>query len=459
MLKVAAHTLGCKVNQCDTEALLSGLKGMDCVIGEFNQPADIYIINTCTVTHVSDKKSRQMIRRARKKNPAAFVTVCGCMPKNKPLTPDALGVDFIFDARRPVDFYVKVREFANASNPHGFIASFESEPGRVSDSPDNCRPARTRAFVKIQDGCDRFCSYCIVPHVRGTPASRPMAEILSEVQSLVRNGAPEIVLTGIQVATYGDDTSVARAREIAGQVCDDEAVCDDANWLSLRRESLTSLIKEVSKLDGLRRLRLSSIDSWAVNDDFLDTVTKSATLCSHFHLSLQSGCDTTLKAMNRRYTSAEYAQAAQALRDLRPDTALTTDIIVGFPGESDSDFQKSLDFVREMKFARIHVFEYSPRIGTPAADFPGQISPAIKSARGKTMRDLATELQNNFLKTQIGKTLLVLFETQPKPNHYLGHSENYCPVEVMSNTNLHRTIQKVKITENTSEVLKGEVIS
>ena len=397
---VAVHTLGCKVNQCDSEALLARLVGMGFASVRFNEVADIYIINTCTVTHVSDRKSRQMIRRARKLNPDAFVAVCGCMVKTAPETE----ADFIFDARDPDDFFAKISNKA---------ASEATESGFTK--------TRTRSFIKIQDGCDRFCSYCIVPHVRGAPKSRPMAEILEEAEALIAAGTLEIVLTGIQAASYGDDVSKA---------------------------TLSDLIKNVSALQKLRRLRLSSIDPWAVNDDFLNAIENSSALCSHFHLSLQSGCDATLEAMNRRYTTAEYAKAAQALRKLRPEAALTTDIIVGFPDESDSDFRQSLDFAQEMKFAQIHVFEYSKRTGTPAAELSGQIPSAIKSARGKAMRELALSLQKDFLKSQIGKTLPVLFETNSR-----GHSENYCLVEAANA--FANTIQNVKITTSTNEILIG----
>jgi len=413
-MTIAVHTLGCKVNQCDADTLISMIKKLGhnaFSTREFNQSADIYVINTCTVTHVSDKKSRQMLRRARKQNPNALVAMCGCMAKN---SPKIEGVDFVFDARIPDDFLLRIKEI-----------STDREKNIICDDG----LGKTRSFIKIQDGCDRFCSYCIVPYVRGGIISREPAEILSKAKELIESGALEIVLTGIQVASYGYDTG---------------------------KTSLSSIIKEIAALDGLKRLRLSSIDPWAVSEDFLDAVAESPTLCSHFHLSLQSGCDATLEKMNRRYATAEYAKAACCLRKIRPETALTTDVIVGFPGESDSDFEKCLSFVRKMEFAKVHVFEFSPREGTPAAEFSGQVPHKIKSERGKVMRELAAELQNNFLQNQIGKTLDVLFEKRLKPQaDFVGNSENYCSVKVNSESNLINTIKKVNITACEGEILTG----
>ena len=403
-LSVAAHTLGCKVNQCDTEALLLSLSDIGCtIINDFNQAVDIYIINTCTVTHASDKKSRQMIRRAKKQG--SMVAVCGCMAQKDPIIIQELGVDFIFDARKPDNF---IQEIAKLITQYDY------------NKPVDKSPTRTRAFLKIQDGCDRFCSYCIVPYVRGKPISRPIGEILKEAELMLANGALEIVLTGIQVASYGNDTKDA---------------------------SLAKLIKKISSLQGLARLRLSSIDPCAVTDEFLQAVANSATICDHFHLSLQSGSDPVLARMNRRYTTAEYTQATKALKQIFPNVAITTDIIVGFPGETDDEFNESLAFAQQIGFARIHVFEYSKREGTPAADMPNQISDKIKTDRGKQMRQLAATLQSNFYKLQMGKTLPVLFETKTSQDKWQGHTTNYCPVEIFCNEDLTNIIRRVEITD------------
>ncbi|MCL1788625.1 MAG: tRNA (N(6)-L-threonylcarbamoyladenosine(37)-C(2))-methylthiotransferase MtaB, partial [Defluviitaleaceae bacterium] len=349
---VAAHTLGCKVNQCDTDAVLGRLTDIGCVIGSFNDAADIYIINTCTVTHASDKKSRQMIRRARKQNPAACIAVCGCMTQNTDKDfAEKLDIDFVFDARKPNDFVQKVSEMDAGV---GDTVS-PAHQNRTLPTPK----FRTRSFVKIQDGCDRFCAYCIVPYVRGKPKSRPVADIMAEIKNLLAGGTQEVVLTGIQVASYGEDSG-------------------DTN--------LAALIKQILSLDGLQRLRLSSVEPCAITNDFLAVVASSLALCDHFHLSLQSGSNATLQRMNRRYTTAEYAKIAASLRAINPNVALTTDIIVGFPGETDEEFNESLAFIQKIGFARIHVFEYSKREGTVAATLPNQVPDNVKTARSKKMR-------------------------------------------------------------------------
>jgi len=414
MLTVAAHTLGCKVNQCDTDAVLALLANIGYIIGKFSQAADIYIINTCTVTHTSDKKSRQIIRRARKQNPVAFVAVCGCMAKNDPTIANKLGVDFIFDARKPDDFIKEISKLYGES---------------TTAPQDTALKKRTRSFVKIQDGCNRFCSYCIVPYVRGEPVSRPVAEILAEIDAHITNGVQEIVLTGIQVASYGED---------------------------LASENLPSLICKLSDIKSIKRLRLSSIEPYAITDEFIAAMANSAILCDHFHLSLQSGCDTTLARMNRRYTTSEYIVAIKRLRKLRPNAAFTTDIIVGFPGETDEEFYQSLAFVRKMGFSRIHVFEYSRRTGTPAADFENQVQDIIKTKRSKKMRNLAAALQQEFLLRQVGTTQSVLFESQTE-GYWYGHTNNYCPVTVASDTNLTNTIRHIVITGHDGDGLIGKL--
>jgi len=419
---VAAHTLGCKVNKCDTDALLESLASIGCIICNFNQVADIYIINTCTVTHTSDKKSKQMMRRAKRQNPNALVAVCGCMVRNTHA--DTFDADYVFDARKPEDFVVKIAELnrIKASQPY---------------KHNNVEPdlqSRTRAFVKIQDGCDRFCAYCIVPYVRGNPKSRHVQDIIIEVGNLILSGAQEIVLTGIQVASYGEDTKDA---------------------------TLSSLISQLLAIDNLKRLRLSSIEPCAINEEFLAVVASSQVLCAHFHLSLQSGSDATLKRMNRRYTSLQYASKIKALRTINPNIALTTDIIVGFPGETDEEFDESLKFVQEMGFSRIHVFEYSMRAGTVAATLPSQVPDQVKSERGLAMRAVAAKLQRDFYRSQIGKKVPVLFETEKKLGQWVGYTSNYCPVEINIKTNnkqnLTNTIVEVEITASAQDGLVGKI--
>ncbi|MCL2378879.1 MAG: tRNA (N(6)-L-threonylcarbamoyladenosine(37)-C(2))-methylthiotransferase MtaB [Defluviitaleaceae bacterium] len=432
---VAAHTLGCKVNKCDTDALLARLTNVGFSVGEFNQPADVYIINTCTVTHAGDKKSLQMVRRARRSNPAAFIAVCGCMPRGQAGSADKItnaGADFIFDTRKPEDLLEKLSEMLQA--PTSIHAKDETITKDTVIHNSSKIAERTRAFIKIQDGCNRYCAYCIVPYVRGPAVSRPVTDILAEAEAHLKQGIQEIVITGIQAASYGYDTNSEKI-------------------------TFPKLIKHIADL-GPKRLRLSSIDPWAVDDAFLSIVSDSPTLCAHFHLSLQSGADKTLAAMNRRYTTADYTAVVNKLRSLRPDMALTTDIIVGFPGESDDDFAQSLEFAKKMAFARIHVFEYSLRAGTPAAGFPGQVPGNIKSARGEKMRALAKTLEERFLHAQVGKQLPVLFESNASPQEgtimWQGHTENYCNVKAQG-INLLNTIKQVQITGIEGNALTGNI--
>jgi len=410
-MKVALHTLGCKVNQYDSDLLLTKLVSAGYEVRNFNQIADIYIVNTCTVTHTGDKKSFQMIRRARRLNPDAFVAVCGCMPHSNEEIGDkiiAAGADFVFDARKPDDLFEKIKLTFTIDVP-------------MTNMINN---QRNRAFIKIHDGCNRYCSYCIVPYVRGPVTSRCHTDILTEIETHKQNGILEIVLTGIQVAAYGYDTG-----------------SDIVN--------LPKLINKIYENDNNLRIRISSIDPWAINNEFLSAVANTPTLCSHFHLSLQSGSNTILHNMNRRYTTTDYANVANNLRNLRPNMALTTDIIVGFPGETDEDFEKSIQFAKEMAFAQIHVFEYSPRTGTKAASMSGHISEKLKASRGQKMRDLAANLKSTFLHKQIGKSFPVLFETINQ-----GHTTNYCIVHV-KNATQPNIINDIYITGVTDEKLVG----
>ena len=404
---VAAYTLGCKVNHCDTENILKHIVGAGGSTVNFTDQANVYIINTCTVTHASDKKSMQVIRRAKRQNPHAMVVVCGCMAQKPDITPSTLGVDFVFDSRKPEDL-LKFLQLETVVVPI-----------KVSH--------RTRAFVKIQDGCDRFCAYCIVPYMRGLPKSREAEDIIQEVKDLVNTGVNEVVLTGIQVAAYGEDLKN------------------------------TSLAKLIGDINFVPRLRLSSLEPCAINSAFIAMIKNAPYLCQHFHISLQSGCDATLQRMNRRYTTQEYAHIVEQLRSILPNVAITTDIIVGFPGETEEEFDQTLAFVQEINFARIHVFEYSKREGTPAATFENQVPEITKTNRSKILRDLATNQALAFYQGQVGQNMAVLFETSHNST-FLGHTSNYCPVEINHKNNLSNTIQNVAITGYNHNGLTGTIM-
>jgi threonylcarbamoyladenosine tRNA methylthiotransferase MtaB len=377
----AAHTLGCKANQYDTGRVLAGLSERGYTLTGFNRPAGLYIVNTCTVTGESDRKALQLIRRIKRQNPGAAVAVCGCLAKLNEAAVREAGADFVFDAREPESLY----QWLNAGN-----AAVKAAP----------LTGKTRMFIKIQDGCDRFCAYCIVPYARGPVVSLETAAVLDEARRALALGAQELVLTGIQTAAYGKDLT--------------------------NQADFPGLIAQVAALPGLTRLRLGSIEPYAAGPAFRGAVSHPA-VCNHFHLSLQSGCDDTLHRMNRRYTAAQYAEAARLLCSVKPDTALTTDVIVGFPGETGPDFAQSLDFVRAMGFARVHVFEYSPRKGTAAAGFPGAVDEAEIKKRGKAMREVADKMKGEFLTRYKERRMPVLFESR-KDGYWQGHTANYIKV-------------------------------
>jgi len=417
-------TLGCKVNQCDGEALATCLLDAGYQQVPFGKyVADIYLINTCTVTHTVDKKSMQILRRTRRLNPAAFVAVCGCLARKEDVPPIE-GADYVFDTRQPQGLLdLLAARFATVM-PHGLHDMMDNDIPTVQN--------KTRVFLKVQDGCDRFCAYCIVPYVRGALSSVPIEEVTKAVATHAASGAKEIVLTGIQLAAYGHNVGENTAKE-----------------------TLADLIRRLTRVHPMPRLRLSSLEPNAVDDDFLDAVAGNPALCAHFHLSLQSGCDATLARMARRYTTADYAQAVYALRKLYPGKgtlSLTTDIIVGFPGETEQDHETSMAFVQQMGFARVHVFPYSPRAGTVAADFADQISPEVKKTRAAQMLALAASMQQDFLAAQVGTTTEVLFETPTA-----GHTRNYCTVRIAQPTTPN-TLAHVSITGFDHEALIGALI-
>jgi len=416
MYSVAASTLGCKVNQYDTEAILRDFAALGFTVCNFKEIADVYLINTCTVTNISDKKSRQMINTAYKSNPNALIVAYGCYAQ---VNPDALkkieGVSMVIgteDKERVADMV--------AAQLH-----FSSSKTEVATTTK-----RTRAYLKIQDGCDQFCSYCIVPYARGIPKSRHLAELVSEASELVKNGCKEIVLTGIQIASYGKD-------------------------FTTNESHLINLINQISALPGLERLRLGSLDPTTINDSFVQALKNTDIFCEHFHLSLQSGSDRVLEKMNRKYTTEEYEIAVDTIGKSFPEASLTTDIIVGFPGESFDDFDKSLAFVERMRFMNLHVFPYSPKKGTKAAEMPNQISENIKKQRSEAMRNLSDKLSQKFYLKYIGKTLPVLFESEAN-GYWEGHSSQYMLVRAKGQ-NLTNKILPVNLTHIQNNIAYGEI--
>ncbi len=426
----AFYTLGCKVNKYETEAMEELFKAAGYNIGKFSDPADVYVINTCTVTGMSDRKSRNIISRAKKANPDALICVTGCYAQTAPASVLALdGVNLVLgtDRRHDIVQIVETLEHGAKVNAVGNIMDVHTfEELKISSYSD-----RTRAFIKIQEGCSQFCSYCIIPYARGPVRSRSEQSIIEEITTLAANGFKEIVLTGIHVAAYGVDTGT----------------------------SLAELIRRVNEIDGVRRIRLSSIEPMTLSPAFVESIKDCEKLCPHFHISLQSGCDETLRRMNRHYTTAEYAEVVASLREHFAGAAITTDIMVGFPEETDEEFAQSAEFVKDMEFADAHIFKYSPRKGTPAANKP-QIDPRIKDAREKKIERITNKSREKFLKGMLGKTETVLFEQRMKGNEEYceGKTGNYITVAVKTDRELAGEMYEVRLCEVRGEYIVGQIL-
>lgn len=432
MKKVAFYTLGCKVNQYETEAMLElfekgGYEGV-----ESEEYADVYVINTCTVTHMSDRKSRQYIRRVKKKNPNAIIAVVGCYSQVSPEEIlDIEDVNLVMGTNDRKTIVEKVNEINSESKLSTVddimkVKEFESIEIKQTNG-------KTRAFIKIQDGCDRFCSYCIIPYARGRIRSRKLSEILEEINMLAQNGYKEVVLTGIHVASYGKDLR-------------DEKI------------GLLDVIKEVDKVEGIERIRLSSVEPILFTDEFVNEICRIEKLAPHYHLSLQSGSTDTLKRMNRRYTADEYRNIVNVLRDRIDDVAITTDVIVGFPGESDEEFEETLEFLKEIELMHMHVFKYSPRKGTPAATMENQIDPQVKQKRSDIILELSIENFKKFVNNQIDKEHRVLFEEKDRDGYYEGLTDNYIRIKVKSEKDIRGKLLKIKIKEICDDYCIGYLV-
>ena len=432
MKKVAFYTLGCKVNQYETEAMLEMFEkdGYEQVGSE--DYADVYVINTCTVTHMSDRKSRQYIRRMKKKNPDAIIAVVGCYSQVSPeeiLEIDEVNLVMGTNERRDIVKEIKKLEVVEgekkASTVDDIMKVRAFEEIEISQSN-----GRTRAFMKIQDGCDRFCTYCIIPYARGGKVrSRDMESIVNEAKTLAENGYEEVVLTGIHVASYGKD-------------------------LKDEDTKLLDVIKQINNIEGIKRIRTSSVEPILFTDEFVSEVSKMEKVMPHYHLSLQSGCDETLKRMNRRYTTAQYKEIVDKLRKEIPNVAITTDVIVGFPGETEEEFEKTYNFLKDIELSQMHIFKYSPRKGTKAADMENQVSPQIKHERSEKLLQLNKE---NFMKS-VGKEFEVLFEQEVGDDKYEGLTPNYLKTFVTCDEDICGKIMKVKITEVKDEYVEGILV-
>ncbi len=427
MKSVAFHTLGCKVNQYDTQAMIEAL-AKDYRIVSSEEGADIYIINTCTVTNRADQKSRQQIRNIIRENPGAFVAVTGCYAQRFPQKiAEIQGVDLILGSQEKN----RIAPFLNGgeknSRPEVFVENIDSYSRYDTLSVSKHR-SHSRAFVKIQDGCQNYCSYCIIPYVRGKERSRPFKDTLEEVRELVRNGYKEIVLTGIRLGSWGEDLS---------------------NGLTL-----AALLEKVSEIEDLKRIRLSSLEPRDLNEDLIDRIAQLPRVCRHLHVPLQSGDDQTLKAMNRPYDTFYYQDLIESIREKMEGVAITTDIMVGFPGEVKKEFENTYNFVKKMKFAKMHIFRYSPRPGTPATQLKGKVREQEIKKRSRRLLELSSKMQEGFNRSFLGETLEVLVERRKENDCLTGLTDNYIRVIFDGPENLVNKIVKVKITQ----IKKGYVI-
>lgn len=427
---VAFYTLGCKVNQYETNAMKQKFIEKDYEIVDFEDVSDIYVVNTCTVTNMSDRKSRQIIRRAKETNKDSILVVTGCYAQ---VAKDELekieDIDIVIGNQEKKDIVTFVEEKQKEKIEEVSDILYEKEFAEFGSSTYT---DKTRAVIKVQDGCDRFCSYCIIPYARGRIRSRKPEEVIAEIQKLSKNGIKEVVITGIHLASYG--------KEYKPHI------------------SLLELLKEINKIDGIERIRLGSLEPTLMTKEFIEGLVKLEKICDHFHLSLQSGCDETLERMNRRYTAEEFEEGINIIRENFPNVSLTTDVIVGFPGETEEEFSKTYEFLERIKFYKMHVFKYSQRKGTKAAVMPNQITGKVKEERSNKLIELSNKNQKEQNQKYIGKEIDVLFEEQDG-EYIKGHTTNYIMVYVKSDDKtLEDTIRKVKITNALDEHLIGECI-
>lgn len=408
--KVALHNLGCKVNAYEIEAMQQLLEEAGYEIVPFEPGADIYVINTCTVTNIADRKSRQMLHKAKKMNPEAIVVATGCYVQTggEKLEKDE-AIDLVLGNNQKINIVEALAEYAENKPGHGSHVIKINQTKEYEELSIDRTAEHVRAYIKVQDGCNQFCTYCIIPYARGRVRSRNIESVLKEVRALAEKGYKEVVLTGIHLSSYGVD------------------------FPEEKKETLLSLIRAVHEIEGIRRIRLGSLEPGIVTREFAEGIAALPKVCPHFHLSLQSGCDETLERMNRRYRSGEYRERCELLREVYGNPALTTDVIVGFPQESEEEFRKSYDFVDSIRFYETHIFKYSRRQGTKAAAMDGQLTEAEKSFRSEKMIELHHRHAGDYEKSMLGKNLEVLIEeeyTKDGRTWYLGHSREYIKTAV-----------------------------
>ena len=429
-MRVAIYTLGCKVNQYETQAMEAELTRRGHTLAPFDGEADAYIINTCTVTAVSDKKSRQMIRQARRRAPHAVVAVCGCYAQTDPGAVEKLGVDLVMGTNDRMGF-LNALEALSPDGGQPVVDVDDALRRRTYERlPAGGLEGRTRAMLKVEDGCVNFCTYCIIPYARGPIRSLPLEEAACEAKRLAGLGYRELVLTGIEISSWGHDLK--------------------------NGQGLIDLVEGICAAEPGCRVRLGSLEPRTITEDFCRRAAALPNLCHHFHLSMQSGCDATLKRMNRKYDSERYYESVKLLRGHFDRPGITTDLIVGFPGETEAEFAQTLDFVRKCAFSALHIFPYSRRSGTPAASMPGQVPRTEKEERAHRAAEVAAELRAAWLAGGIGRAAPVLFEEE-KDGLWRGHAPDYTEVYA-EGVGLHNVIKTVEMTEIHENGWKGSVV-
>ena len=426
MKKAALHNLGCKVNAYETEAMQQMLEGAGYEIVDFHECADVYVINTCSVTNMADRKSRQMIHRAKKMNPEAVVVAAGCYVQTKEAEAVAdEAIDIIIGNNKKYELITKLDEFFRDHGKIDDVLDINDRNQEFEELYMDKPSEHTRAFIKVQDGCNQFCSYCIIPYARGRVRSRNLVSVLDEVNRLAQNGYQEVVLTGIHLSSYQS-----------------KQVQEDGSKTEV---SLLRLIQEIHKVEGIKRIRLGSLEPKVVTEEFASELAKLEKVCPHFHLSLQSGCDATLQRMNRKYTAAEYEQGCQILRKYFEHPAITTDVIVGFPGETEDEFATTKAFLEKIHFYEMHIFQYSKRQGTRAAEMKNQIPEGIKKVRSAELIELGEKMSDEFRQFYLGRTEEVLFEEAVElegASYYVGYTKEYVKVAKKSQIPLDNQLIK-----------------
>ena len=431
MKKIAFYTLGCKVNQYETNGMIQKFIENGYKIVEFHQKADIYVVNTCTVTNISDRKSRQILRRAKEINPEAMVVAVGCYVQiAKEQIEKMPEIDLCLGTNEKKEIVKYVEKYLQNGDTNEIDDVFQNK--EYGDFGNVTYTEKARAVIKVQDGCDRFCSYCLIPYARGRVRSRNPESVLSEIRKIAENGIKEVVVTGIHVASYGKDFQ--------------------------ENYQLIDLLEEINQIDGIERIRLGSIEPLLIDSEFLERLQKLHKICHHFHLSLQSGCDETLKRMNRRYTIEQFTEIVKNLRNTYEDVILTTDIIVGFPGETEEEFENTYHFLKKIKFYKMHVFKYSARSGTKATRMENQVANSVKEERSKKLIALSEENQKFYHEQYVGKKVEILLE-EKDGEIWKGHTANYLLVKAKSELDLINNIVKAEVKDFTGNELLADNVT